>query len=234
MNMYFTYALFTDILFISRKTLNIFLKTANSTSGHEMCEETMCNTWSCVFPFCNIQNYHGNLEFLSWNIIKKSVKFFEACLWEPWSYSGLSNQQNFWLITMFRFHAINLPWGVSNVREINRLHLTRKHLPPIWIVAKPLQWRHYGRNSVSNHQPYDCLLNRLFRRKSKKTSKLRVTDLWVGNSPGTGEFPAQMASYAENVSIWWRHHDLSDITVACRVAMDMLYNQTNDRNDRLF
>ena len=28
-----------------------------------------------------------------------------------------------------------------------------------------------------------------------------------GNSPGTGEFPAQMASNAENVSIWWRHHD---------------------------
>ena len=28
----------------------------------------------------------------------------------------------------------------------------------------------------------------------------------VGNSPGTGEFPAQMASNAENVSIWWRHH----------------------------
>ena len=37
-------------------------------------------------------------------------------------------------------------------------------------------------------------------------SKLRVTGLCVGNSPGTGEFPAQMASYAENVSIWWRHH----------------------------
>ena len=41
----------------------------------------------------------------------------------------------------------------------------------------------------------------------KKTSKLRVTGLCVGNSPGTGEFPAQMASYAENVSIWWRHHE---------------------------
>ena len=41
---------------------------------------------------------------------------------------------------------------------------------------------------------------------SKKTSKLRVTGLCVGNSPVTGEFPAQMASYAENVSIWWRHH----------------------------
>ena len=29
----------------------------------------------------------------------------------------------------------------------------------------------------------------------------------AGNSPGTGEFPTQMASNAENVSIWWRHHD---------------------------
>ena len=25
---------------------------------------------------------------------------------------------------------------------------------------------------------------------------------------GTGEFPAQMASNAENVSIWWRHHEM--------------------------
>ena len=62
------------------------------------------------------------------------------------------------------------------------------------------------RDIVSNHQLHDCFLNRLFRRRSKKTSKLRVTGLCVGNSPGTGEFPTQMASYAENVSIWWRHH----------------------------
>ena len=29
--------------------------------------------------------------------------------------------------------------------------------------------------------------------------------LWQ-NSPGTGEFPTQMTSNAENASIWWRHH----------------------------
>ena len=52
--------------------------------------------------------------------------------------------------------------------------------------------RHNGRDSVSNHQPHHCLLNRLFRRRSKKTSKLRVTGLCVGNSPET---------------FWWRHHD---------------------------
>ena len=70
-----------------------------------------------------------------------------------------------------------------------------------------LQWRQNGRDSVSNHQLHDCLLNGLFRRRSKKISKLRVTGLCAGNSPVTGEFPAQMAKNAENVSIWWRHHE---------------------------
>ena len=74
-------------------------------------------------------------------------------------------------------------------------------------LFKTLQWRHNGHDSVSNHQSYDCLLNRLFRRRWKKTSKLRVTGLCAGNSPGTGEFPAQMAQLCGNVSIWWRHYE---------------------------
>ena len=37
-------------------------------------------------------------------------------------------------------------------------------------------------------------------------SKLCVTGLCAENSPVTVEFPAQMASDTENVSIWWRHH----------------------------
>ena len=51
------------------------------------------------------------------------------------------------------------------------------------IFCHTLLWRHNGLDSVSNHQPYDCLLKRLFRRRSKKTSKLRVTGLCEGNSP---------------------------------------------------
>ena len=39
-------------------------------------------------------------------------------------------------------------------------------------------------------------------------TKLRVTGLCAGNSPVTSEFPAQMASNAKNVFIWWRHHAL--------------------------
>ena len=70
----------------------------------------------------------------------------------------------------------------------------------------PLQWRHNKLDGVSDHQPHDCLFSRLFRRRSKKTSKLRVTGRCARNSPVTGKFHAQMVSNAENVSIWWRHH----------------------------
>ena len=75
------------------------------------------------------------------------------------------------------------------------------------IGLRPLQWRHNECDGVSNHRRLDCLLNRLFRRKSKKTSKLHKTGLCTGNSPMTGEFPAQTASNAKNASIWWLYYD---------------------------
>ena len=53
----------------------------------------------------------------------------------------------------------------------------------------PLLWRHNEHDSVSYHQPRGCLLDRLFRRRSKKTSKLRVTGLCAGNSPGPVNSP---------------------------------------------
>ena len=89
-------------------------------------------------------------------------------------------------------------------------HLSKKHIFPWHINVQstlcPLQWRHNERNCVANLRRLHCLLNRLFRRRSKTTSKLRVTGLCEGNSPVTGEFPSQRASNAENSSIWWRHH----------------------------
>ena len=55
--------------------------------------------------------------------------------------------------------------------------------------CETLRWRQNGRDSVSNHQPRHCLLSLLFGRRSKKTSKLRVTGLCVGNSPGPVNSP---------------------------------------------
>ena len=94
-----------------------------------------------------------------------------------------------------------------------------------WWRHDTLQWRHNGRDGDSTHQSHESLLNRLFRRKSQKTSKLHVTGLCAGNSPVTGEFPAQMASNAENVSIWWRHHDVS----LFRITGPLWGDSTSDR-----
>ena len=91
----------------------------------------------------------------------------------------------------------------------------------------PLQWRHNWRDCVSNHQPHDCLLNRLFRRRSKKTSKLRDTGLCEWNSPVTGEFPAQKTSNAENVSILmtssWVCKIVWDCTITCQLDVGFLW-----------
>ena len=102
----------------------------------------------------------------------------------------------YWLIaTLFRakIYIVEYTFTSSNFRFKSKFF-------------DPLLWRHNERDSVSNHQRLYCLLKRLFRRRSKITSKLRVTGLCAWNSPGTGEFPAQKASNAENVFIWWRHH----------------------------
>ena len=101
----------------------------------------------------------------------------------------------------------------SHITGYHGCNYNSRHICSLFVSWPPfrctLQCRNYGCDSVSNHQPQDCLLNRLFRRRSKKTSKLRVIGLSMGNSPGTDEFPAQTASYAENFSIWWRHHEIS-------------------------
>ena len=50
-----------------------------------------------------------------------------------------------------------------------------------------LQRRYNERDCVSNHLRLDCFFNRLSRRRSKKTSKLRVIGLCEGNPPVTGD-----------------------------------------------
>ena len=105
-------------------------------------------------------------------------------------------------------HYLNQCWLAIGVSEILWYSSQCKWHGLSWSESgvHSLQWRHNGRDSFSNHQPRNCLLNRLIRCRSKKTSKLHVTGLCAGNSPETGEFPAQRASNTENVPIWWRHH----------------------------
>ena len=67
-----------------------------------------------------------------------------------------------------------------------------------------LRWRHNERDGISNHHPHDCFLNRIFRRRSKKTYKFRATGLCGGNSPHKG--PVTRKCFH-----WWRHQFLQDM-----------------------
>ena len=65
-------------------------------------------------------------------------------------------------------------------------------MPLDWVTVNswpftPLQWHHNEYDGVSNHQRHHCVLNRLFRRRSNKIPKLRVTGLCDGNSPVDSE-----------------------------------------------
>ena len=79
-----------------------------------------------------------------------------------------------------------------------------------FVILYQMSWYNYIDVIMSTMAP-QITSSRLFtqpfiRCTSKKASKLRVTGLCAGNSPVTGEFPAQMTSNPENVSNWWRHH----------------------------
>ena len=148
---------------------------------------------------CLIRVYVGKTKQLSCRhcggVIYRSVTF---CVWRDMDIGQMTG----WLYVRVGCRTLSFD------RKFG--HQTNSQSPtshgPLHTDDIALQWRHNGLDGVSNHQPHHCLFSRLFGRRSKKTSKRRVTGLCAGNSPGTGEFPAQMASNAENVSIWWRHH----------------------------
>ena len=108
-----------------------------------------------------------------------------------------------WL-KVLRQHQIAMATWYSHTVETHYNTITS-----LFMLFVSLQWCHNERHGVSNHGRIHYLLNRFFGFRSKKTPKRCVTGLCGGNSPMTGEFPAQRASNAENASIWWRHHTCS-------------------------
>ena len=82
-------------------------------------------------------------------------------------------------------------WGMNSVlcTCYSRIYKEIASCQVCCVLYYTLRWRHNDHDGVSNHQPHGCLLNHLFRRRLKKPSKLRVTGLWAGNSPGPVNSP---------------------------------------------
>ena len=72
-------------------------------------------------------------------------------------------------------------WARASVAMVLTLLPRNIPLSIRWrVTLTTLQWRQNERHGVSNDRRLVCLLNRFFRRRSKKTSKLRVTGLVRG------------------------------------------------------
>ena len=95
-----------------------------------------------------------------------------------------------------------------------------------------LQWRHNGRDSVSNHRPHDCLFKRLFRRWSEKTLNsaslyfVRGIHRWPVNSPHKRPVRRKMFPFDDVIMRRRivRYHKASKL---CDFWLELLYNLTN-------
>ena len=84
-------------------------------------------------------------------------------------------------ILVMNQHRLNRRIGLKyTCRWLTVVQTKNKSVHP---GIKALQWRHNGCDGVSNHKLHNFLPIRLFRRRSKKTAKLRVTGLCARNSP---------------------------------------------------
>ena len=114
--------------------------------------------------------------------------FFFICAWtNSWAHNGEAgdlrrHRGHYGVIVMICSEN-----SLRNYQDFTRMcfydgfHRWRKYQWTGWLLFPvTLRWRHNGRDDVSNHQSHNCLLNRSFRRRSKKTSKLRVTGLCAG------------------------------------------------------
>ena len=79
-------------------------------------------------------------------------------------------------------------------------------------TGSSLQWRHNRRDGVSNHQPHDCLPNRLFthRRKHQSSASLafvRGIHRWPVNSPHKGTVTRKIFPFDDVIiytgTVWW-------------------------------
>ena len=112
-----------------------------------------------------------------------------------WSFQVNATRTHPWLVNIGSGNNM-VPSGNKPFPEPMLSQMSPYSVPiPLWVnisygshvlnLLISLVWRHDGRDGVSNHQLHDGLLNRLFRRRLKKTSKLRV----IGLCAVTGEFP---------------------------------------------
>ena len=143
-----------------------------------------------------------NVEEVSYNFSRSSIKFQGHAGWKIDDLNpiwvrlllGRSQLSNYSDLPCC-LYSVKLDLG-SGVQTLSwtQINLLRPFCLPFVLVCMillVLLWRHNERDGVWNHRRLDYLLNRLFRCRSQKASKPRVTGFWEGNPPVADGFPSQ-------------------------------------------
>ena len=121
------------------------------------------------FQISTTVEYLGHMQLMYFIAIRKASYFIKN-----------------YRVWMFLSGAVVFFWFGYNISTQHTVSYVTFHPSKI---CGTLLWRHNGRDSASNRLPHYCFLSRLFRRRSKETSKLRVTGLCAVNSPGPVNSP---------------------------------------------
>ena len=133
-----------------------------------------------VTDFNNICKLQSILS--TYNLCQSELQLLEKGLWWYQTWTCLLDWLAFVYEKKFPRHVIYELHHISLVLISMTLYSKLTSRDSTSSVGT-LQWRHNEHDGISNHQPHDCLLKRLFRVQIKETSKLHVTGHCEGNSP---------------------------------------------------
>ena len=159
---------------------------------------------SCLlcFFFCLIMTFFGYIRHL---VFIKFMAYFLTSLYHDFK----NNKLNFMWLLIVRWRLIAL----EGSRGINTVS-THYNDVIMGMMASQI---------TSLTIVYSTVYSDTDQRKHQSSASLAIC---AGNSLVTGEFPAQMASNAENVSIWWCHHEHLHCMLWWSVVTPFLYLKT--------
>ena len=110
--------------------------------------------------------------------------------------------------TFMHFHKSYYEYHGSLNRAMHIYDWNVRFLDLWRCIIRSWHWRRNGRDGVLNYQLHHCLPNRLFRRRSKKASKVRVTGLcgnqrWPVNSPHKWPVTRKMFLFDDVIMCEW-------------------------------
>ena len=118
----------------------------------------------CIFFNENFRTLNKILlKYVSKGLFNNVAAIVQIIMWCQTGNKSLSEAMLQYFIATYMHHLVSMRYADLTCTAICNYAIYNY----CSLFPTSLQWRHNGHDSVSNHQPHDCLLNYLFGRRSK-------------------------------------------------------------------